>query len=81
MEMEQRVPDLSDRDLERLHANAVRLAQSGTTKQREQAETLLPLLGAELEQRRLARVEAQTLTRRANNARRKDAVAVKGGAE
>jgi hypothetical protein len=76
MEIGQRMPDLSDLELERLHANAVRLAQSGTPGQRQRAEHLLPLLGAALEQRRRERVEAQTLVRR-TNARRK-AVAAAG---
>jgi hypothetical protein len=61
-----RIPDLSDKELEHLHANAVRLQASGSAIQRQQAEELLPLLGAALEQRRLARVSAQTEARRAN---------------
>lgn len=64
MEMDQRIPDLSDKELESLHANAVRLAQSGTPAQREQSERLLPLLGDALEQRRAARTAAQTEKRR-----------------
>jgi len=66
MEIDQRIPDLSDKELERLHANAVRLAASGTPIQRQHAERLLPLRGAPQEQRRLARLEAQTHARRAN---------------
>lgn len=61
-----RIPDLSDKELERLHANAVRLQSSGSAIQRQQAEELLPLLGVALEERRLARVAAHTETRRAN---------------
>jgi len=64
-EIDQRIPDLSDKELERLHANAVRLSQSGSAKQREQAEGLLPRLGVVLEERRVARAEAQAETRRA----------------
>jgi hypothetical protein len=64
MEIDQRIPDLSDKELERLHANAVRLAESGAQIQRQQAVRLLPLLGAALEQRRLARIEAQMQARR-----------------
>jgi hypothetical protein len=60
MGIEDRIPDLSDKELESLHANAVRLAESGTQQQRQQAETLLPLLGAALEERRQTRVAAQT---------------------
>ena len=46
MEIDQRIPDLSDKELENLHANAVRLEQSGTQIQRQHAERLLPLLSA-----------------------------------
>lgn len=60
-----RIPGLSDKELESLHANAVRLRDSGSAIQRQQAEELLPLLGAALEERRLARVAAQVETRRA----------------
>lgn len=59
MEMDQRLPDLSEKELESLHANAVRLSQSGTEKQRRQAESLLPLIGEAMEARRAARAEAQ----------------------
>lgn len=41
--IDQRVPDLSGKELEGLHANAVRLAQSGTPVRPHQAEALLPL--------------------------------------
>jgi hypothetical protein len=59
MEMDQRIPDLSDKELESLHENAVRLATSGTDKQRQQAESLLPLIAAQMETRRAARAETQ----------------------
>jgi hypothetical protein len=65
MEIDQRIPGLSDKELESLHANAVRLKVTGTLVQRQQSETLLPLLGAALEERRLARIAAQTQKRRA----------------
>lgn len=56
--IDQRIPDLSDKELEQLHANAVRLAQSGTQVQRQRAEELLPLIGAAMEERRAARAAA-----------------------
>ncbi|HJS80277.1 MAG TPA: hypothetical protein VJ748_06600 [Vitreimonas sp.] len=59
VEMDQRLPDLSDKELESLHANAVRLAASGAPQQRQQAESLLPLIEAQMETRRAARVAAQ----------------------
>jgi hypothetical protein len=58
-----RIPDLSDKELESLHANAVRLALSGAITQRRQAEELLPLLDAAREQRRAARLNAQAESR------------------
>jgi hypothetical protein len=70
MRIDQRIPDLSDKELESLHANAFRLAQSGTAAQREHAEELLPLLGAALEERRAARVVKQVASRRANTRRK-----------
>lgn len=69
-EIDQRIPDLSDKELESLHANALRLKDSGTPKQREQAESLLPLVGAALETRRAAKAEAQAETRRAATEKR-----------
>lgn len=61
-----RIPDLSDKELESLHANAVRLKDSGSAIQRQQAEELLPLLGFALEERRLARIATQGEARRAS---------------
>lgn len=70
MQIEQRIPDLSDKELESLHANAVRLAQSGTEAQRRQAEDLLPRLGAAMEARRAARAEETAQRRRATTKRK-----------
>lgn len=70
MAIADRIPDLSDKELEQLRHNAVRLQTSGSPAQRQQAEELLPLLGAALEERRLARVAANAKTRRANAARK-----------
>jgi hypothetical protein len=55
LSIDQRIPDLSDKELETLHANAVRLADSGTVMQRQQADNLLPLIGAEMDTRRQAK--------------------------
>jgi hypothetical protein len=71
--IEQKIPELSDKELENLHANAVRLAQSGTQQRRQQAEALLPLLVAEIDMRRQVRTQEQE--RRRSSTRRK-AVAV-----
>jgi hypothetical protein len=81
MGISDRIPDLSDKELEHLHANAVRLKDAGSAIQRQQAEELLPLLGAALEERRLARVAAQTETRRLNTEKRAGARKAKAKAE
>jgi len=73
LEIDQRIPDLSDKELENLHANAVRLEQSGTQIQRQHAERLLPLLSAALEERKAAKLEAQQEARRISTANRKTA--------
>lgn len=65
MEIDQRIPDLSDKELDNLHANAVRLSDSGTPIQRQHAERLLPLVVAALAERRAAKVAAQEERRRA----------------
>jgi hypothetical protein len=70
-----RIPELSDKELESLYANAVRLKDSGSVLQRQQAEELLAPLGAALEERRLQRVATQTETRRANTKKKKKAEA------
>ncbi len=71
MTIGERIPDLSDQELENLHANAVRLRKTGSAIQRQRAEELLPLVGAALDERNAARVAAQTQTRRTNAQARK----------
>ena len=75
MRIDQRIPDLSEKELESLQANAVRLAQSGTAMQRQQAEELLPLLSVALEERRTSRLAAQAEARKAAPAKKKKAAA------
>lgn len=79
MGIEQRIPNLTDKELETLQANAVRLSQSGTVQQRQQAETLLPLIDAAMQDRRAARTKADQERRRA--APRRKAAAVSGARE
>jgi hypothetical protein len=70
MAIADRIPDLSDKELESLQANAVRLKDSGSAAQQRQAEELLPLLSAALEERRVAKAETQAETRRVNTEKR-----------
>lgn len=81
MELHERIPSLSDKELEALHANAVRLAESGTPKQRQQAEELLPLLGAAMEERSTARTAATQARRRTPTKSKAAAEADKGAEE
>lgn len=71
-----RLADLSDKELEDLHGNAIRLAQSGTGAQRAEAERLLPAIGREVEARAQARSQAQ----RQKRAREKKQDGLKSGA-
>ena len=70
MGISDRIPDLSDKELESLHTNALRLKDSGSVQQRQQAEELLPLLGVALAERRAAKTAAQVETRRAATEKR-----------
>ncbi|MBK6704137.1 MAG: hypothetical protein IPG56_10560 [Caulobacteraceae bacterium] len=65
-----RIPDMSEKELESLRANAERLKDSGSAIQRQQAQELLPLLGPALEEKRAERVAVQTETRRVNTEKR-----------
>ena len=72
VDLHDRVPSMDDNALTSLHANAVRLAQSGNDRQRATASTLLPLIEAELETRRA--------TKLANTPVRKKRVSAKAAA-
>ena len=65
MDITERIPDLSDNELENLYANAIRLAKSGSAQQRVRAEALLPLLGQAREDRLRARESAKAELSRA----------------
>jgi hypothetical protein len=75
VEIDQRIPDLSDKELENLHANALRLEQSGSQMQRQHAERLLPLLSAAMEERRAARLLVQQEKKATATAARKSKAA------
>jgi peptidoglycan hydrolase CwlO-like protein len=81
VEIDQRIPDLSDKELENLHANALRLEQSGSQMQRQHAERLLPLLSAAMEERRAAKLQAQQEKKASGVAARKSAKAAKTAAK
>jgi hypothetical protein len=70
-----RIPEMTEKELESFRANAERLKDTGSAIQKQQAEDLLPLLGAALEERRIARVATQVETRRVNASKKKAAKA------
>jgi hypothetical protein len=47
MAIDERIPGYSDKELASLNENVRRLAQTGTTQQRAEAERLMPLIDAE----------------------------------
>lgn len=55
MTIEDRIPALTDKELDNLHGNAVRLSASGTAAQKAEATRLLPIIDAAVEDRRVAR--------------------------
>jgi hypothetical protein len=63
MTIDERIPALTDKELAQLQGNAVRLSQSGTAKQKADADRLMPLIDAELAGRR-ARAPAKAAAKR-----------------
>lgn len=52
MSIADRIPELADEQLTNLRANTDRLSTAGTDRQRAEAETLLPLIDAEMADRK-----------------------------
>ncbi len=52
MSIEERIPSLTDKELASLQENAMRLALSGSAKQKADCERVLPLIDAELAERK-----------------------------
>ena len=50
-----KIPDMADDALNNLHANAIRLGESGSAAQRASAAKLLPALEAEIANRKQAK--------------------------
>ncbi len=55
MTIEERIPDLTDKELENLRDNAERLSTAGKAAQQAEATRLLPIIAAAMETRRVAR--------------------------
>ena len=52
MALEDRIPEMTEKELENLEANAMRIAKAGASKQQAEAERLLPIIAAALVARR-----------------------------
>ena len=52
MSIDERIPSLTDKELASLQENAMRLALSGSLKQKADCERVLPLIDAELAERK-----------------------------
>jgi hypothetical protein len=65
MTIEDRLPHLTDSELGNLHDNAVRLSRSGEGAMKAEAERILPMIAAEVENRAKAHA-AEHATRRAS---------------
>jgi hypothetical protein len=56
--IEERIPEMTDKELENLRGNAERLVQSGSAKQQAEAARLLPIIEAATEARRTTNAAA-----------------------
>lgn len=52
MTIDDRIPAMSDKELDNLQANALRLLHTGKPAQKVEAERLIPIVGAEIDRRR-----------------------------
>lgn len=69
MAIEDQIPKMTDKELENLHANAVRIAQGPASKRQAEAERLLPIIAEALAAAQKARA-AETAEKKV--ARQKD---------
>lgn len=52
MSLAERIPEMTEKELENLQANAERIIKSGAAKQKEEATSLLPLIAEALIERK-----------------------------
>jgi len=55
MSLEERIPEMSEKELENLQANAERIAKGSASKQQAEAERLLPIIAEAIVARKAAR--------------------------
>lgn len=73
MTIEERIPEFTDKELENLHDNALRLSTAGKPAQQAEAMRLLPIIAAAIETRRVARTAELAEKKRARQAAMADA--------
>ncbi len=81
MAIEERIPEMSDKELATFQDNAARLALSGTPQQKANAERLIPLISAEQADRRARAPVKPARAPAAKKAPRKTAAKKKASAE
>lgn len=86
MSLEARIPEMTEKELENLQANAERLAKTGSAKQQAEATRLLPLITEAMAAKKVARTAelAEKKVERQKNladARARKAAAKKAEAE
>jgi hypothetical protein len=85
MAIDDRIPEMTDKELDNLRANAERLAQSGTAAQKAEAARLLPIIETASQARRVTNAAAAAEKKKARaetlaEARAKKAAAKKAAA-
>ena len=80
MTIEERIPEFTDKELENLHDNALRLSTDGKPAQQAEAARLLPIITAAMEARRVTRNAELAEKRREREASMADARARKKAA-
>ena len=68
MTIEDRIPEFTDKELENLHGNALRLSTGGKPAQQAEAARLLQIIAAAMETRRVAHNAALAEKRRERDA-------------
>lgn len=81
MSMAARLPTMADADLASLRANAQRLFETGSAKQKTQAEELLPLVEVEVQARIAAKPPKKAPVKRVAKPKAKAAVVAEEAAE
>jgi hypothetical protein len=80
MTIDERIPEFTDKELENLHENALRLSTAGKPAQQAEAARLLPIIAAAMESRRASRTAELAEKKRVRQVAMADARAKKKAA-